>query len=216
MYEAEHEEPSPDGWPDELIVASSTGATAADATAVGAAVAVAAVEQLGLERVLLVDLEGHARARPSLLATDGARELEAGIRAADGSWRCAARGRICVAAPDPEREPAEPSEALLAAAPELALVVCGPGRFRELLDGCAHGAAALLAVSPGTPRALLTVLARELRERNTAFRAWLEPPGSLARRRALAGLDPGGRCARRAGRDLRALVGASMPGEGRG
>jgi hypothetical protein len=196
------------GWPGRaLILATASGPRAAEASPVAACVAVAATRRAELRRVLLADLTGRAPARPSLFAADEARELEAGVRAAGCGWHAAARGRICVARPAPVEEEGDPWAAARACAPDLAVVVCGRDRFRALLESSPGAAGAVLAVEPATPRALLAALARELRAEGTPLRAWLAPPGPLAARRALAGLEPGGAPGRRARRDLAALLG---------
>ncbi|MCB0876286.1 MAG: transglycosylase SLT domain-containing protein, partial [Solirubrobacterales bacterium] len=146
------------------------------------------------------------------------RELEAGCRDG-GALAAAARGRLCFAVPRSAEWPEGP-EALLGRAradlgAEVVIAVCDPRDFRVLLDGEPGHRSALIKTDRGAAGSLIALLAAEMRAGGVPLRAWVSPIGSIAGRRALAGIEPGGDCGRRADRLARALVPASATGRWR-
>ncbi|MFN8152498.1 MAG: transglycosylase SLT domain-containing protein [Solirubrobacterales bacterium] len=203
------------------LIACTVAGEASGADAVAAAVAVAASSvEPGAESALLVDLRSSPRPwRGTLLASAGARQLEAVAVDAMG-LRAVARGRICFAAP---REPGADAASVVAhlAEPELpsplVACVCDPGDFRAVLAAApTDERAALVRALPGADRSLLALLVAELHGERIPVKAWTAPVGTIPARRALAGLEPGGATGRRAARFADALgpgrrVGARRP-----
>lgn len=203
------------------LIACTVAGEASGADAVAAAVAVAASSvESGAESALLIDLRSSPRPwRGTLLASAGARQLEAAAVDAMG-LRAAARGRICFATP---REAGTEVADLIGqlAEPELpaplVACVCDPGDFRAILAAApADERAALVRALPGADRSLLALLVAELHAERTPVKAWTAPVGTIPARRALAGLEAGGATGRRAARFAHALgpgrrVGARRP-----
>ena len=194
-----------------LLICAPTGEGRGLAAA-AAAVAVAATPVDGQQsRTLLLDLRADARApRGTVFAGAGARELEEGCRASE-ALRGVARGRLCLAVPEPAAgfEAAEAlGEALHGSlGVDLVVAVCDRAGFRTLLAaGIDHRPAVLVKATRGDDRPLIALLAAELREAGAPFKVWVPPIGAIGGRRALAGLEPGGESGRRAERLASVLV----------
>lgn len=178
-------------------------ATAIDAVAAAVAVAAADVEP-GAECPLVVDLRSSPRPlRGTLLASAAARRLEAAA-AEVMELRSAARGRVCFASPRQAGRDGADFVAELPA-PELpaplVACLCDPADFRAILAAAPDGErAALVRALPGADRSLLALLVGELQADRIPLKAWTAPMGTIASRRALAGIEPGGASGRRAAR----------------
>ncbi|MEO7197338.1 MAG: transglycosylase SLT domain-containing protein [Solirubrobacterales bacterium] len=196
--------------PGRLIACTALG-DARGADAVAAAVAVCATPvRAGLESALVLDLRRSAGTpRGALLASTGARELEAVIRERTG-MQAAARGRICFAraAVGKDADLAGSLGDLLEPLPaRVVACVCDPVDFRSALAITpAVSPAALLRAVPGADRSLIALLAAELRAERIPLKAWTAPFGLIPTRRSLAGLEPGGTSSRRATRFANALA----------
>jgi hypothetical protein len=158
--------------------------------------------------VMLIEI-GDGRGRgPTMLAAEGARQLERELRAAGAE--CAARGRLAWL-----RIPEQPGwlealcDALELGRRARAIVVTVPARlFGEALacDGLDADAVLLRADLP-RQRSLAALAAIELRRAGMRVRIVARAPGRVASRRALAGIDPGGDASRRSARLARGLLG---------
>jgi hypothetical protein len=160
--------------------------------------------------VLLVEVGAERVRRPTMLASDSARRLERALR--EAGLEAAARGRLAWLS----IEAAEGwSERLLlalehAAGARAAVVHLPAALWREALDGegiRAHGA--LLRADVPAQRSLAALAATELRGVGLPVRIATRPPGRVAARRAIAGLEPGGDASRRAARIAARLLGRS-------
>jgi hypothetical protein len=187
--------------------ASGAGGALAEAAALGVAVA-----RRSGEGVLLVEVgDDERRRRPTLLASDPARELERAVREADPSLRPVARGELCWLRlePDGGEEVLDAVADLLKAGLPCALaIVCLPPALwpvaleRPGLD--VHGG--LLRADLEEERELAALAVAELRGRGVRARVAKHRQGMVATRRSLAGLEAGGEATRRAERAARALV----------
>jgi hypothetical protein len=203
------------------ILASGTERRASLGMAAAVAVEAAALTGAG---ALFVELgEGAPRRAPTLLATPGARRVEAALRREE--LRGSARGQIChLALAHPDQGLDEAASAI--AIPEAELVIVHlpgalwvPALEREDLPitaGC-------LLVSLPAERSLAALAVGELDRRELPARVATRPPGPLVARRALAGLRPGGGASRSARLIARRLLGLrggdrepSKPGARRG
>jgi hypothetical protein len=195
-----------------VVLASELGG-AGGGLAATAAVAVASALGHGRERVLLAEVSDRERRAPTLLASAGARELEATLRER-GLAGAAARGRVCWL-PLPQADGLDPLAGALAAEAraELAFAFVPPALWTAALDrpDIAARAGLLRAVLPAQ-RSLAALAVGELRERGMRARVASRPLGRVGTRRSLAGIDPGGDASRRARRLARGLIG-SLAGE---
>jgi hypothetical protein len=204
-----------------LVVCAAIGA-ASGVAAMAAALAVSAGRGRagGADSgVSLIDLRSSARPlRGAVLASSQARSIESLCREHPG-LRPAARGRVCflTAAGEPSGpERAELLDDLLSPGLGIGLVVavCDPSDFRELIAAeTTPRRSVLLKATRGSDRPLIALLAAELRAEGIPVKVWVPAIGPVGARRALAGLDPGGETARRAGRFASALF--AIRGAGR-
>lgn len=158
---------------------------------------------------LMIDLADGRAARPSLIATAGARQLEERLVAHLPAARVASRGRVCQLQLPPGPEgigqiaAAQPivraSAAVVHLQPRLLQPALAEARIRPT--------AALLRADLAEDRALAALAARELIDRGLRVAILKRPLGWLAARRALLGVPAtagGGLPARLCERLLRA------------
>jgi hypothetical protein len=200
-----------------LVLATDAGG-AGGGLAEAAALAVAVAVRDRSAGVLMVEVASEVRRRrPTLLASDPARDLESAVALAGMAEKAVARGNLCwLTLPasgdeDPlaaiEELCAEPLPCLLVVAHlPPALWARGLDRWRQRIAG------GLVRADLGSDRELAALAVAELRARGIAARIAKRAPGVVATRRALAGLEPGGDASRRAERAARALVGGSESG----
>ncbi len=198
-----------------VILAAELPGARGGGLAWAAAVAVAFAREADAARaagddgaVLLVEIGGQRARGPTMLAADGARELERELRAA--GFEAAARGRLAwlrLAADEGWVE--RVGEALeLCAGVRAAVVAVPPDLLREVLDdGRLAPAAVLLRAELPRQRPLAALAVSELRAAGVRARIASRPAGRVATRRALAGIDPGGEVSRRSARLARGLLG---------
>jgi hypothetical protein len=189
------------------------GLATAAAVAVELATAENAERRAGAGGAVLLAEVGAGQSRgPTMLASDSSRSLEQRLRDAD--LEAAARGRLVWVPLGGEEWLERLGLALDAAGPErAALVHLPPTGVRAALesDTVAPSAALVRAELPAQ-RALAALAVAELRAAGLRVRVAPRPPGRVAARRALAGIDPGGEASRRATRLARGLAGGSGPG----
>ena len=200
------------------LVLSCTLPGASGGVAGAAAVAVALSRQALRDRaapkevrpsaVLLVEAGAQRPRRPTLVASEAARELERALRQGEVP-EASARGALCWVALSEERW-AQAGRGLVAdAAAELAVVHLPPSAWRLAIEEAPPAfAGALVRADPGAHRHVAALLARELAGRGVPLRVLTCAPGQVAARRALAGIDPGGEAGRRAARAARRLAGS--------
>jgi Transglycosylase SLT domain/D-alanyl-D-alanine carboxypeptidase/Putative Flp pilus-assembly TadE/G-like len=179
-----------------------------------AALAVESAHLTGAGTLLVEIGESSQRRRPTLLAAPVARVLEDALRSA--GHRASARGLVChCALTGPGEELADLRGAISGSEAELAVVHL-PGRLWvpaleqpeiEIVGGC------LLVSLPGE-RSLAALAVDELGRRGLPARVVTRPPSSLAARRALAGVRPGGRASQVARRAARRLLRLGSSGAG--
>jgi hypothetical protein len=199
-----------------VLSADATGSSAGipEAAALGVAVA-----RRSGEGVLVVEVnDEERRRRPTLLASDAARDLEQAVRGAPGGSRAVARGAVCWLKPAAGGEDgADPLAAVaeLLAHPlpcVLAVVHLPPGLWAEALDRPDLGASGgLVRADLGAERELAALAVAELRARGMAARVAKSAQGPVAARRSLAGLEAGGEATRRAERAARMLAPQAVP-----
>ncbi len=192
-----------------------------DGLAHAASVGVAAVRSGGDPgaAAVLATLESEPRRRPpTLLASSGARRLEADLRAA--GWDGAvARGHLCVLAIPVEPEPLPELARLRGLAgteqPFCTVLHVPPEIWTDGLDRLAPVSGGLFCARLPRDRALSGLVAADLHRRGSRARVATRPLGRVASRRALAGIDPGGVAASRAARLAAGLMrsdrGQAMP-----
>ncbi len=167
----------------------ATGADRGAGQALAAAVAVEAAALTGAG-TLLVEVGGRRRG-PTLLASSGARELEAALRSS--GRRASARGHVCHLALEEGEAVGALAAAVADSDAELAVVNL-PGRLwvpALEADGLSAAGACLLVSLPAE-RSLAALAVEELARRRLRCRVATRAPGQLAARRALAGARPGG------------------------
>ncbi len=150
---------------------------------------------------LMIELdEGGHRRGPTMLASAPARALEERLRGE--GVEAAARGRLAWVVLGADVPWEESLAEILGIAPEAAAVVHAPvSRWRSLLwTPALRLPIALLRADVPAQRSLAALTAIELRAAGVPLRIATRAPGRIAARRALAGIDPGGDAARRAGR----------------
>jgi hypothetical protein len=194
------------------LLVSGSDPRAALALAAGVGVEVAAAAQVP---VLLAEVSEAPRRRgPTLLASPGARELEAALRREGAP--AAARGHLCHLAAEASEEGLALLAGGIAAAPDAPAVIHLPGGL--WVAALAHEALAadgglLLAELP-RERSLAALAVTELRARGRRARVATAAPSALSGRRALAGVRPGGRLAPRLARIARWALGGRARGTG--
>ncbi len=184
------------------------GADRGASRSLAAAVAVEAAVLTGAG-TLLAEV-GAQRRGPTLLASSGARELEATLRSAGRS--ASARGHVCQLAQEEDGIGALATSVAESGA-ELAVVHL-PGRLwvpALEADGLAATGGCLLVSLP-SERSLAALAVEELARRRLPCRVATRPPGQLAARRALAGARPGGWVSEMAAGIARRLLGLGRPG----
>jgi D-alanyl-D-alanine carboxypeptidase len=182
-----------------LVLASeSPGGRGGIATCAAVAVALAA-ESTGA--VLIAEIGAERPRRPTMLASEAARSLEAALGAA-GFPSAAARGRVCwLGLPDKGwHDELQRALALEGGAEVVVAFVPGELWNEAVSRSTPIPAAALLRADPPAERALCALAFRELTERGIRTRIATRALGPVAARRALAGLDPGGAASRHAAR----------------
>jgi hypothetical protein len=188
-----------------LVLSTEVG-RCADGVSTAAAFAVACATREGGGGVVLAEVSGGPRRRPTLLSSAEARDHERTLR--DAGFEAAARGRVCWARLGDD--PVESLEAAAAVAGRSATVVAhlpAPD-WRSAIESPGLGArAALIRADLGRDRLLVALAVDDLQRRGVGVRVVTAAIGLVAARRALAGLDPGGTPRRRLGRFAAALTG---------
>lgn len=161
--------------------------------------------------VVLVEVGGARRRGPTMLASQAARDLELAL--SDAGLRAAARGRLAwVCLEGDEGWPGRLAAAREAAAGATGVLCVMPATlWRSAIELCEGPDAALLAAELPRQRSLAALSAIELRSTVRRLRIAKRPPGRVATRRALAGIDPGGATAAAARRLARDLCGSETP-----
>jgi len=196
-----------------LVLATDAG-RASGGLAEAASLAVAVAHRDRSAGVLLVEVgTEERRRRPTLLASDPARDLECAVALA-GRDSAVARGNLCwlsLRAAGEEDPLAALEELLDEPLPCLLVVAHLPAQLwaRALDRPRLAGAGGLVRADLDSDRELAALAVAELRRRGLAARVAKRAPGTVATRRALAGLEPGGEASRRAARAARTLVGES-------
>ena len=180
----------------------------ATAAALGVAVARRGVDEpLG---VVLVDPTSGVTRRPTLVSAGAARLLESELR---DVVPAAARGALCTVSTD-EWGLDGALEACRESRAAAVVVHAPPQRWRQLVDE-GEADAAVIRADATQDRSLIAIAARELIATGMPTGVVSKPPGLVAARRALAGIEPGGylgaRAARLAARLLSSQHGQAMP-----
>ncbi len=193
-----------------VAVTSLPGAAGGAATAAAVGVAVArmgAREPLG---VVVVDTESSSRPRPTLVSSAAARGLESRLRT---DLPAVARGAICAVTATKESLP-DAIDICRESGAATVVVHGEPALWRELVDTGEIDAAVIRADTKAS-RPLTALAARDLISAGTPTCVMPRPPGLVATRRALAGIESGGelglRSARFARRFVRAQDGQAAP-----
>jgi hypothetical protein len=193
-----------------LVLATEAGrASGGLAEAAALAVAVAVRDRSAGVLMVEVDREGRRR-RPTLLASDPARDLETAL-ALCGRESAVARGNLCwltLPAAGEEDSLDEVAELTSEPLPCLLVVAHLPAAdwARALERPRLQVSGGLVRADLASDRELGALAVAELRDRGIAARIAKRSPGVVATRRALAGLEPGGDASRRSERAARALV----------
>jgi hypothetical protein len=201
--------------PTPVILATDAG-RASGGLAEAAALAVAVGQRDRSAGVLLIEVSREERRRrPTLLASDPARDLEAALTLAARTDGVVARGNLCwltLRAANGEDPLATMEELLAEPLPCLLAVAHLPARqWARALDRPRLGVAGgLVRADLAADRELAALAVAELRSRGLGARVAKRAPGVVGTRRALAGLEPGGDASRRADRAARALVGERL------
>ncbi|HSI81881.1 MAG TPA: hypothetical protein VK919_14655 [Solirubrobacterales bacterium] len=200
-----------------LVIATALpGAGGGAASAAALAVAAASLDRFrGRGGVLVVELGGDRRRGPTMLASAPARRLEDALRAED--LAAAARGAICWAHCTGVRgEALSGLRIALRAARDVAaaaVALLPPDLWRPVLeDERLRVRGGLLRAELPAQRSLAALAVRELVAAGLRAKVAATAPGTVAGRRALAGLDPGGAAGERARRLARGLFGPRPAG----
>jgi len=175
-------------WP--VVLVTGVGA-AGGSRAAAAALACAGSEP---DRAsLLVDLDSGRAARPALIATAAARELEERLAIHLPQAAVASRGQICRLTLPTEPNGLDGVGAALPAVRDSVAVIHLPPRALQatLGDPRIRPTAVLLRADLAADRALTALAVRDLIERELRVAVLKRPPGWLAARRALLGGLPG-------------------------
>lgn len=174
-----------------VVVVTRVG-SAAGSLAVAGTLACAASEPD--RAALLIDLEEGRPARSTLLATAGARALEARLAAHLPDAAVASRGCFCRLTLSPDPEALDVIAAALPLARESAAVVhLPPAGLRPLLaEPRIRPTAAVLRADLSEDRPLTALVVRDLRDLGLRPAVVKRPPGRLAGRVALLGALPQG------------------------
>ena len=181
---------------------------AASAAAVGVAIArTGAQEPLG---VVVMETGSGSRLRPTLVSSGAARALESTLRT---DLPAVARGALCCVMAAAESLP-EAIDVCRSSGAAAVVIHGEPDLWRDLIDTGEVGGAVLRADATES-RPLVAISARELIAAGTPTGVLPRPPGLVATRRALAGIEPGGELGRRTSRFVRRLMcaqrGQAMP-----
>jgi nitroreductase len=181
-----------------------TGAARGASLGLAAAVAMEAAVLTGAG-TLLVEVGGRPRG-PTLLASAGARELEAALRSS--GRRVSARGHLCQLALEQSDAVRELATCVTASGAELAVVHLPGHLWVPALeaDGLSPAGGCLLVSLP-SERSLAALAVDQLARRRLPCRVATRPPGQLAARRALAGTRAGGWVSEMASGIARRLLG---------
>lgn len=181
----------------EPVLEIATDAPTVVVTAVGradgsvAAAGALACAGAGPDRTaLLVDLGGRVP-RPTLVASEAARQLEGRLAAHLPSARVAARGQLCCLAASPDAEGiAAAAAAVTVARGSLAVIHLRPALLQSLLDApeAPRLSAALLRADLDRDRALVALLAADLLGRDLRLAVLKRQLGWVAARRAHFGI----------------------------
>lgn len=159
-------------------------------------------------RVVLVEVASGVRRRPTLISAAAARALEVELR---GTMPAAARGTVCWVVADPDGAWQDDVALCRDAGPDAVIVHAAPEAWRDLIDsGTCDGA--VLRADTGAKRPLAALSASDLIATGVRVGIVPRPPGVVATRRALAGIEPGGELGVRASRLARRLL-ASQGGQ---
>jgi Transglycosylase SLT domain/D-alanyl-D-alanine carboxypeptidase len=194
-----------------VAVTSLPGAVGGAATAAAVGVALArsgaSSEPLG---VVLIDAESASRPRPTLVSSAPARALEASLQV---DLPAVARGTLCTVTAAGNNLP-EAIEMCGLHGAGAVVVRSDPETWRELVD-TGEVVAAVLRADTKASRPLTALVTRDLIASGISTGVVPRPPGLVATRRALAGIEPGGelglRAARFARRFVRAQNGQAAP-----
>jgi hypothetical protein len=192
-----------------LILASSVGGAGGGAALAAAVGVAAATAEHRPGAVLLADLDPPQRPRrPTMLASEPARELEEALRRLGPSFAgAAARGHLCHLALSPDEGLERLGELLESGLPaDRVLAHVSEEMWPTAVDRDLGASGGLLQAELPADRALVALAVRELHERGMRCRVAGRPLGRVASRRALAGMDPGGAAGRRAARLARGLL----------
>ena len=201
------------------VVLSAEAGRSSGGLAEAAALAVAVARRSG-EGVLVVEVsDEERRRRPTLLASDAARDLERAARATGVGRPAVARGGVCwlkLPAGGEEGDPLDGVATLLAAPLpcELVVIHLPPRLWAEAIDrGDLAAAAGLVRADLAAERELAALAVAELRVRGMAARVAKAAQGPVAARRSLAGIEAGGEATRRAERAAARLgeAGQALP-----
>ena len=159
--------------------------------------------------IVLAELGGEPRRRPTLVSSAPARALESTLRP---ELPAAARGGVCWVALDAGADWRQGLE--LCRASGARAVVChgAPAHWRQLLDS-GNGDAAVLRADCDGSKALPALAAADLIRSGRPVAVFPRAPGLVAVRRALAGIEPGGDTGARARRAASRLLSVSARAE---
>jgi hypothetical protein len=191
-----------------------TGTARRGGVGLAAAIAVEAAVRTDGPALLAEIAPGARRRAPTLLSAPPARELEQVLRSK--GHPCSARGHLCHLAVEAAEEPLEALAGAAWAGAGIVVASLPPWLWGSALDlpGVDLRGGCLLVALP-EERSLAALAVAELAGRGLRARVVTSPPPSIAARRALAGIRPGGRASARAGRIAAALL-APRSGEGTG
>lgn len=198
----------PDGRPTRPVVLATAVGSAAGSLAAAAALACAGSEP---DRAgLLIDLTAERAARPTPIATAGARALEQRVAAHLPDAAVASRGTICQANVELDSVPA-----LVPLAREsVAVLHLPPAQLQPALDDPRiRPSGALLRADLSTDRALTALAARDLIDHGLRLVVVKHSPGWLMGRLALMGALPSGASAARSARSWVGSIGRLLKTE---
>ena len=184
-----------------VAVTSLPGAAGGAATAAAVGVAVARIDGREPLGVVVVDTESGSRPRPTLVSSTAARSLESRLRM---DLPAVARGAICAVTATKESLP-DAIDICRESGAATVVVHGEPALWRELVDTGEVGAAVLRADTKAS-RPLTALAARDLISAGTPTCVMPRPPGLVATRRALAGIESGGELGLRSARFARRFV----------
>lgn len=197
------------------LIACTDVSAAGDGVATAAALAVAIAQASSGSSVVFVELGAAPRKRPTLLSSSQARFAEE--RLAELAFApAAARGRICwLGLPLDDRWPERLRDLGGTGTGLVVAHLPAPDWRRAIEDPDLPVAGALIRADVRAQRPLLALAVGDLTARGIPVRVAGRPLGLVGARRAIAGLDPGGRATARMARVAHALAprgaGAAAP-----